>query len=82
LCLVVAFNATLSHSHVTDCLGICYGFTVASELASQVGAERTWSGDNGGWLVQHDHWYRTSVNGVSAATDQTGVHCPIACSKP
>jgi hypothetical protein len=60
------------HSHVTDCVGICYGFTVASELASQVGAERTWSGDNGGWLVKHDHWYRTSVIGVSAAGEQTG----------
>lgn len=60
------------HSHVTDCVGICYGFTVASELASQAGAERTWSEDNGGWLVQHDHWYRTSVNGMSAAGEQTG----------
>ncbi len=60
------------HSHVTDCVGICYGFTVASELASQAGAERTWSEDNGGWLVKHDHWYRTSVNGISAAGEQTG----------
>lgn len=60
------------HSHATDCVGICYGFTVASELASQAGAERTWSADNGGWLVQHDQWYRTSVNGMSAAGEQTG----------
>lgn len=61
-----------SYSCVTDCVGICYGFTVASELAGQAGAERTWSGDNGGWLVKHDHWYRSSVKGISAAGEQTG----------
>jgi thioredoxin reductase len=61
-----------AYSCVTDCVGICYGFTVASELASQAGAERTWSGDNGGWLVKHDHWYRTSVRGLVAAGEQTG----------
>ncbi|WP_417450307.1 FAD-dependent oxidoreductase [Kordiimonas sp.] len=57
-----------------DTLGLCYGFQVSSELARQVGAETFWGGDTaGGWLVSHDRWGETSVVGLFAAGETTGM---------
>lgn len=64
--------AERSCSYETDCVGLCYGFNVASELPSQAGAERIWAPDDGGWLVKHDDWLRSSVSGLSVAGELTG----------
>jgi len=56
-----------------DHLGVCYSFLVASELPRQVGAAVSWSADRGGWLVDVDDWQRTSVAGLYAAGETTGV---------
>lgn len=56
-----------------DHLGICYSFLVASELPRQAGAAVSWSAERGGWLVDVDDWQRSSIAGLYAAGETTGV---------
>ncbi|MEQ9462486.1 MAG: FAD-dependent oxidoreductase [Haliea sp.] len=56
-----------------DHLGVCYSFLVASELPRQAGAAVSWSAERGGWIVDVDGWQRSSVAGLYAAGETTGV---------
>lgn len=53
------------------CLG--YGFVPSSELLRLAGCALTHDGDRGGAVAVLDQWMRTSVPGVFAAGDGTGV---------
>ncbi|HEX3790374.1 MAG TPA: FAD-dependent oxidoreductase [Pseudonocardiaceae bacterium] len=53
------------------CLG--YGFVPSLELTRLVGCELDYDEDLGGHVVRRDEWQRTSVDGVYAAGDGTGV---------
>jgi NADPH-dependent 2,4-dienoyl-CoA reductase/sulfur reductase-like enzyme len=55
----------------TLCLG--YGFTPSVELARLAGCAFDYDEDRGGPVVVVDDWMRTSVEGVLAAGDGTGV---------
>src|SRR4051812_862687 len=55
----------------TLCLG--YGFVPSTELARLAGCAFGFDEDRGGPVVQVDGWMRTSVPGVLAAGDGTGV---------
>ena len=56
-----------------DCLGICHGFLASSELARQAGSTVQWRDDDGGWIVEHDEWFQTSVANLFVAGEVTGV---------
>jgi NAD(P)H-nitrite reductase large subunit len=56
-----------------DTLCIGYGFTPSVELARLAGCEFGYDEDRGGPVVIVDDWMRTSVEGVFAAGDGTGV---------
>jgi thioredoxin reductase len=60
---------------VIDCdrVGVCFGFLASSELARQAGAAACWNAPRGGWIVSHDEWMRTTVPGLYAAGEITGV---------
>jgi NADPH-dependent 2,4-dienoyl-CoA reductase/sulfur reductase-like enzyme len=55
----------------TLCLG--YGFFPSVELPRLAGCSLTYDEDLGGPVVARDEWLRTSVAGISAAGDGTGV---------
>ena len=55
----------------TLCLG--YGFLPSVELLRLAGCELCEDEDRGGAVVRLDHWMRTSVAGIHAAGDGTGV---------
>jgi len=55
----------------TLCLG--YGFTPSIELARLAGCAAGYDEDRGGPVIEVDEWMRTSVPGVLAAGDGTGV---------
>jgi NAD(P)H-nitrite reductase large subunit len=55
----------------TLCLG--YGFVPSTELLRLAGCAFDWDDDRGGPVVRVDEWMRTSVPGVLAAGDGTGV---------
>lgn len=56
----------------TDCVGLCFDFHAASELARQAGCHTFWDSENGGWLIRHDPWMRSSIPGLSVAGELTG----------
>jgi NAD(P)H-nitrite reductase large subunit len=56
-----------------DTLCVGYGFFPSVELAALAGCRLGYDEDLGGPLVEVDEWQRTSVPGVSAAGDGTGV---------
>ncbi|WP_052507797.1 FAD/NAD(P)-dependent oxidoreductase [Sphingomonas hengshuiensis] len=56
-----------------DAVGLCYGFVPQSGLPRMLGAEVVQAGPAGGWRCVHDEWMRTSVAGVFAAGETTGV---------
>lgn len=62
-------------SRIVDCdrVGVCFGFLASSELARQAGAAACWNAPRGGWIATHDEWMRTSVPGLYAAGEITGV---------
>ncbi|WP_144122958.1 NAD(P)/FAD-dependent oxidoreductase [Catellatospora sichuanensis] len=56
-----------------DVLALGYGFVPSTELARQAGCAVAWRPAEGGWIVDHDDWMRTSVPGISVAGELTGV---------
>lgn len=56
-----------------DRIGTCHGFVVSSELARQAGAAVTLKEDAGGWVVEHDRWFESSVPGLFVAGEITGL---------
>ncbi|MHB1986445.1 MAG: FAD-dependent oxidoreductase [Acidimicrobiales bacterium] len=56
-----------------DTLCIGYGFVPSIELLRIAGCEFGYDEDLGGAVVQLDDWFRTSIPGVLAAGDGTGV---------
>ncbi|HEX6025199.1 MAG TPA: FAD-dependent oxidoreductase [Solirubrobacter sp.] len=56
-----------------DALCVGYGFTPSVELARLAGCRCAYDEDRGGPIVMVDDWMRTSVDGVFAAGDGTGV---------
>ena len=56
-----------------DRLGLCHGFLASSELARQAGADTCYRQHGGGWLVRHDRWFQSSVAGLFAAGEITGL---------
>lgn len=56
-----------------DRLGLCNGFLASSEIAQQAGAEVRYRPHGGGWLVSHDRWFQSSVAGLFAAGEITGM---------
>jgi thioredoxin reductase len=62
-------------TRIIDCdrVGICHGFLASSELPRQVGAAVHWRDEAGGWLVEHDEWFESSVENLFVAGEVTGV---------
>ena len=58
---------------VADTLCVGYGFVPSAELLRLAGCEFDYEEDLGGPVVKRDAWLRTSVEGISAAGDGTGV---------
>jgi NAD(P)H-nitrite reductase large subunit len=56
-----------------DTVALCYGFVPQSDLIRQMSATVRRAGGAGGWAAEVDHWQRTSVPGVYAAGETTGV---------
>lgn len=56
-----------------DVLALCYGFLPSSELARQAGARVDWDRQGGGWVVNHDAYMRSTVDGLYVAGEITGV---------
>ncbi len=56
-----------------DVLCTGYGFVPSLELFRLLGCKSRYEEDLGGWVVHKDAWGRTSVAGVYAAGDGTGV---------
>jgi D-hydroxyproline dehydrogenase subunit alpha len=56
-----------------DRVGVCHGFLASSELARQAGATVQWRENEGGWIVNHDEWFQTSVANIFVAGEITGV---------
>lgn len=56
-----------------DVLALGYGFTPSTELARQAGCALSWDSVGGGWTVQHDENFRTDVQEIFVAGEQTGV---------
>lgn len=56
-----------------DRVGVCHGFLASSELPRQAGARVRWRDDEGGWLVDHDEWFESSVAKLFVAGEVTGV---------
>lgn len=56
-----------------DALVLGYGFVPSTELARQLRCRLSWDPPAGGWTVAHDEAMRTSVAGVYAAGEPTGV---------
>jgi NAD(P)H-nitrite reductase large subunit len=56
-----------------DAVALCYGFVPQSDLIRQIGAAVRRPGGAGGWDAQVEHWQRTSIPGVYAAGETTGV---------
>ena len=56
-----------------DRVGVCHGFLASSELARQAGATVHWRDEAGGWLVDHDEWFESSVENLFVAGEVTGV---------
>jgi thioredoxin reductase len=56
-----------------DRIGVCHGFLASSELPRQAGAAVHWRDEAGGWLVDHDEWFESSVESLFVAGEVTGV---------
>jgi hypothetical protein len=56
-----------------DRIGTCHGFLASSELARQAGAHVALKENEGGWLVEHDRWFESSVAKLFVAGEITGL---------
>jgi D-hydroxyproline dehydrogenase subunit alpha len=56
-----------------DRIGVCHGFLASAELARQAGARVQWRENDGGWIVDHDQWFETSVANLFVAGEVTRV---------
>lgn len=56
-----------------DRVGVCHGFLASTELARQAGAAVHWRDESGGWLVDHDEWFESTVENLFVAGEVTGV---------
>jgi hypothetical protein len=56
-----------------DRVGVCHGFLASSELPRQAGANVRWREHEGGWLVDHDEWFQSSIANLFVAGEVTGV---------
>lgn len=56
-----------------DCVGVCHGFLASAELARQAGAAVHWRDEAGGWLIDHDQWFESSIENLFVAGEVTGV---------
>lgn len=56
-----------------DRVGVCHGFLASSELARQAGAAVHWRDEAGGWLVDHNEWFESSIENLFVAGEVTGV---------
>jgi pyruvate/2-oxoglutarate dehydrogenase complex dihydrolipoamide dehydrogenase (E3) component len=63
---------------VADTLCVGYGFFPSVELLRLAGCDFTYDEELGGAVVAHDEWLRTSVPGISAAGDGTGIAGALA----
>jgi D-hydroxyproline dehydrogenase subunit alpha len=64
-----------NRTEVIDCdrVGVCHGFLASSELPRQAGASVRWREHEGGWLVDHDPWFESSIGNLFVAGEITGV---------
>lgn len=58
---------------VCDTIALGFGFLASSELARQAGCRWRWEPFGGGWVVEHDRWFRSSVPSLLVAGEITGV---------
>lgn len=65
--------AGTEETDAADTLCVGYGFFPSVELPRLAGCAFTYDEDLGGPVVTRDEWLRTSVTGISAAGDGTGV---------
>lgn len=56
-----------------DTFGFCYGFSAASDLPRQVGAESCWVETGGGWIISHDPRMESSLSGLYVAGESAGI---------
>lgn len=56
-----------------DIVALGFGFLASSELARQAGCHWRWEPFGGGWVVEHDRWFRSSLSTVFVAGEITGV---------
>jgi len=59
--------------HQADTLVIGYGLLASSELARQAGCAVQWQPAQGGWVVRHDAYMRSSVQAIYVAGEPAGV---------
>lgn len=69
----VSAAATSRGNIACDAVGLCYGFVPQSGLPRMAGARMKPAGPAGGWACEHDAFMRTSVPGLWAAGETTGV---------
>ena len=56
-----------------DTIGLNYGFLPSTELGRQAGCRHRWSAREGGWVLEHDEWMRSSQPYIYLAGEITGV---------
>lgn len=56
-----------------DTVAQCYGFIPQADLPRQAGARVHVAGRAGGWATEIDQWQETSLSGIYAAGETTGV---------
>jgi thioredoxin reductase len=56
-----------------DTVALGYGFVPSSELARQAGCTHRWVPAAGGWVAEHDEWFRSSEPRIYVAGELTGV---------
>ena len=56
-----------------DTIGLNFGFLPSTELGRQAGCRHRWSAREGGWVLEHDEWMRSSQPYIYLAGEITGV---------
>lgn len=71
--VVVADRSGRTRTIGTGCLAVGHGFTPNLELAGQAGCELEYRPGRSGWAVRTDDQLRTTVSGILAAGEPTGI---------